>query len=209
MMLRLKVPELPPWTPTRDPFPKTMFEVYIASAGLQCDIIPRSQIDELNNTVKWAPIRSRKQKFVESCKEIWEVTEESDGFWEPPSMGWEFVMTRKERVMEEEDCLPDKLELDGEMEDDVVQLEYSSPPPGDILLEVVKKRKFEGFPGAMEEEKRVRYTTYKSPMSRVCEYMVLHGRSLATIPEEPVSPGNSRSQLSNISFQSSPLFAIF
>ena len=197
MMLRITVPEIPPWTPKRDPFPKNMFEVYIASGGLQCDIIPRSQIDELNNTVKWAPIRSRKHKFTESCKEIWEVTEESDGFCDPPSMRWEFVMTRKERVMEEEELLPKKLEWDGEMEDDVVQLEYSSPP-GDILREVVKKRKFEGFPGAMEEEKRVRYTSYKSPMSKVCEYMVLHGRSLATIPEEPVSPGIQLGHLSNV-----------
>ena len=106
-------------------------------------------------------------------------------------MRWEFAMTRNKRVVDEEEYLPQKLEWDGEMEDDVVQLEYSSPPPGDILREVVKKRKFEGFPGAMEEEKRVRHTTYKSPMSRVCEYMVLHGRSLATIPEESISPGNS------------------
>jgi hypothetical protein len=124
-------------------------------------------------------------------------------------MRWEFIMTRNKRAMEEEELLSKKSEWDGEMEDDVVvQLEYSSPPPGDILREVVKKRKFEGFPRAMEE-KRVRHTTYKTPMSRVCEYMVLHGRSLATIPEEPVTPGIQLGHLSTVSFLSSPLFQIF
>lgn len=187
MMLRVNVPTIPPSEVTRKTmFPGTMFEIWIAERGLQCDVIPRSVIDGLNGTVRWAPIKSQKTKFLECCKEILEEID-IEVLVEPQSREWKFLMTRKEIFVEEE-LIPPRGEREVEMED-VVQVQYSSPPQIDTVGEIIRKRKFQGIPlGVRENEKRSRYSGY-GQMNRVCEYMVLQGRALPTIEEEPVSPG--------------------
>ena len=169
-------------------FPGTMFEVWIAERGLQCDVIPRSVIDGLNGTVRWAPIKSQKSKFLECCKESLEEID-IEAFEQPETTEWKFLMIRKKRFVEEE-LISSRGEREMEMED-VLQVEYSSPPQIETVGEIIRKRKFQGIPPEFREnEKRLRYNGY-GQMNRVCEYMTLHGRALPTIEEEPVSPGLS------------------
>jgi hypothetical protein len=185
MMLRIKVPIIPPDTAKKGAFPGTMFEIWTAERGLQCDVIPRSVIDGLNGSVRWAPIKSQKGKFLKECQESLEEVKIEE-FMGSQTVEWKFVM-RKSKDPEEE-FISVREEVESEMEE-VLQVEYSSPPQIDTVGEIIRKRKFQDIPrGVRENEKRLRYSGY-GQMNRVCEYMVLHGRPLPTIEEEPVSPG--------------------
>lgn len=186
MMLRIKVPTIPPETAKKGAFPGTMFEIWTAERGLQCDVIPRSVIDGLNGSVRWAPIKSQRGKFLKECQESLEEVKIEE-FMESQTVEWKFVMMLKSKDPEEE-FIPVREEMESEMEE-VLQVEYSSPPQFDTVGEIIRKRKFRDIPpGVREKEKRLRYSGY-GQMNRVCEYMVLHGRPLPTIEEEPVSPG--------------------
>lgn len=210
MRFRLNVPIIPPPSPKKYPFPRTIYEIFVAEGGLGCDVIPRSRIDHLNTAIKWVPIKSQKSKFLDTYNEHLEPQDSKMLDVETEEVRWNFIMSRKERVVEEE-VLPKITEMAVEMED-MVQVEYSSPRSSgtwETIGQVVRKRKSQTTSLREEEEKRVKYTYGGGggggQMSRVCEYMVLHGRPLPTIQEEPISPGSPSPKLSSTFSPFAPL----
>jgi len=133
-ILRLPVPEIPPFKPMETTYPKTMFGIFMGEDGLQCRPIARSILDSLNETMKWQPFTK-----VSFPKNLW--IEEIEGDWESyldymkPKSDTEASIFRQNTDEKEEPLLASVISLPG-IETDAIMVgtEFED------VLEIVKKR---------------------------------------------------------------------
>ena len=131
--LRLPVPEVPPFKPTETTYPKTMFGIFVGEEGLQCRPIARSNLDSLNEAMKWQPFTK-----VSFPNTLW--IEEIEGDWESyldytkPKPDTEVSLFRRNIDEEEEHLLAPAISLPGIETDRMAGGEFEE------VLEIVKKR---------------------------------------------------------------------
>jgi hypothetical protein len=191
--LRQPIPHIPPPTPRKENFPASMPGLYIAQDGLLCPEIPRSELDLLNEQVKWQP-------FTKTLKSLNIGAEDAEGDWEM-YVDWSgsnmeddmIVLPRRVTALEEEVFLE---KLDGEKKG-------KNETPG--LAELVRKRKMEksGLPMRDEEFEETLVKRSKwSQRNRIEEYMKIQGLHLEINEDETGEKILTRiSNLSTANFQ--------
>ena len=192
--LRQPVPHIPPPTPRKENLPTSMFGLYIAQDGLSCPEIPQSELDLLNEQVKWQP-------FTKTLKTLNIGNEDVEGDWEM-YVDWSgsnmeedmIVLQRRVTALEEEVFLE---KWDGE------KMKGKNDTPG--LAELVRKRKMEksGLPMRDEEfEETLAKRSKWSQRNRIEEYMKIQGLHLEINEDETAEKILTRiSSLSAANFQ--------
>ena len=192
--LRQPIPHIPPPTPRKENFPTSMSDLYIAQDGLLCPEIPQSELDLLNEQVKWQP-------FTKSLKNLNIGNEDVEGDWEM-YVDWSgsnmeedmIVLQRRLTALEEEGFLE---KWDGET------MKGKNDTPG--LAELVRKRKMEksGMPMRDEEfEETLAKRSKWSQRNRIEEYMKIQGLHLEINEDETAEKILTRiSHFSTANFQ--------
>jgi hypothetical protein len=173
--LRQPIPHIPLPTPRKENFPTSISRLYIAQDGLSCPEIPRSELDLLNEQVKWQP-------FTKNLKNLNIGNEDVEGDWEM-YVDWSgsnmeedmIVLQRRVTALEEEVFLE---KWDGEKKG-------NNDSPG--LEELVRKRKMEksGRPMRDEEfEETLAKRSKWSQRNRIEEYMKIQGLHLEINEDE-------------------------
>jgi hypothetical protein len=181
--LRLPVPQLPQHVPKKSIFPPSMFGIFIAEDGLDCENIARSVLDTLNDEMKWHPFITKKMRTLDAWPE------EVEGDWEDfvdykgSTYESEIFVLRRVVKREEHELLEawDFDAADGRQE--MINNELVD------VLEAVRKRKSEEH--EMGPNKYGRDTNPKrskwSQKNRIAEFMTLRGLEVREANEDEIS----------------------
>lgn len=165
--LYLPIPHIPPPSPKESPFPMSLFGIFVAGNGLQCDEILRSALDAANDEIKWQP-------FIKPSRTIDTWSEELEGDWESyvdltsSSNDKDYILKRSIRDEKEE-----LLEIRHQR---VTRLTVEESEGFTDVLAIVRKRKAEAIEAKTSRERKT--TSGWSQQNQIDEYMISRGWDL-------------------------------
>ena len=169
--LRLPVPEIPASSPKKMAFPTTIFGIFVAEEELQCNALPKSIIDSLNDEMKWQPF-TKPSKAPDAWPD--EVQGDREAFVDYRQLGYDgeiTVLDRNRAVHDDDDVL---CHWDVPTKRDIPVEDFT------LLMELVGKRK--AHKDIRPGPKRAKW----SQQSRVKDFMTSRGRDFEDVSDEQV-----------------------